>query len=123
LYFKLLNAILLAKHLVRIGAFTNIQDETVITEAAEPLGVDHDGSTIVGNYVTVGAYNLLQNNELTFATGHRCVLRGCTVENLCIVGMGSVLNEGSYMERESILGAGSVLMANARVPKHQVGIH
>jgi len=97
------NCVLDAQRLIRIGAYTNIQDDTIITEASEPLSVDHDGSTIVGNHVTIG---------------HKCVLKGCTIESYCVVGMGSVLNEGSYMESESILGAGSVLMANARVPKH-----
>lgn len=35
--------------LVRIGAYTNIQDGTVITEAFGPLNDVHDGSTIIGN--------------------------------------------------------------------------
>ena len=42
-------------NLVRIGANTNIQDNTVIGEALEPLNEDHDGSTIVGHWVTVGS--------------------------------------------------------------------
>ncbi|KAL6051444.1 Bacterial transferase hexapeptide repeat-containing protein, partial [Balamuthia mandrillaris] len=91
--------------LIRIGGDTNIQDGTVIVEASEPVGPDHDGSTIIGSRVTVG---------------HRCYLRGCTIEPLCLVGMGSVLMEGSYMETLSILGAGSVLRPGQRVPTHQL---
>jgi hypothetical protein len=34
----------------------NIQDKTVISEAIGPLDEDHDGSTIIGHYVTVGQF-------------------------------------------------------------------
>jgi len=99
------NCVINAKRLVRIGAYTNIQDNTIITEALDELTVDHDGSTIIGHNVVVG---------------HGCLLKGCTVESYCSVGMGSVLNEGSYMETESILASGSVLLPNARVRRHEL---
>merc|ERR1711974_473432 len=83
------------------GANSNVQDRTVITESIKPLSSDHDGSTIVGHFVTIG---------------HSCFLRACTIEDECLVGMKSILCEGSYMERFSILGAGSVLMPHQRVP-------
>ena len=90
---------------MRIGFCSNVQDGTIIEEAPTELGYDHDGSTIIGHYVTIG---------------HDCVLRACTVENTCLVGMGSVLCEGSYMEHGSILGARSVLRPFQRIPSHQV---
>jgi len=91
--------------LVRIGSFTNIQDNTVITEAFHPIESDHDGSTIIGHYVVVG---------------HNCHLRACTVEDGCSIGMGSILTEGSYMEKNSMLGAGSVLLSHDRVPSGEL---
>eukprot|EP01118_Nematostelium_gracile_P007161 TRINITY_DN2317_c0_g1_i1.p1 TRINITY_DN2317_c0_g1~~TRINITY_DN2317_c0_g1_i1.p1 ORF type:complete len:205 (-),score=45.60 TRINITY_DN2317_c0_g1_i1:24-638(-) len=94
-------------NLVRIGAWTNIQDNCTISEAPGPLHEDHDGSTIVGHFVTVG---------------HDCHLRACTIEDYCQVGMGSVLEEDSYMESKSILGANSVLTSGSRVPTGQVKI-
>eukprot|EP01112_Ceratiomyxa_fruticulosa_P003180 TRINITY_DN1354_c1_g1_i1.p1 TRINITY_DN1354_c1_g1~~TRINITY_DN1354_c1_g1_i1.p1 ORF type:complete len:273 (-),score=49.10 TRINITY_DN1354_c1_g1_i1:83-901(-) len=94
-------------NLVRIGAWSNIQDGTMITEAEKPLSFEHDGSTIIGHYVTVG---------------HGCILRACTIEDECLVGMGSILEEGSYMEKQSILGAGSVLRAGQRVPHGEVWV-
>lgn len=33
----------------------------------------------------------------TRRSGHRCVLKACTIEDNCLVGMGSVLSAGSYM--------------------------
>jgi len=91
-------------NLIRIGAYTNIQDNTVIQEALQPLH-DHDGSTVIGHFVTIG---------------HSCFLKACTIEDKCIVGMGSVLEEGSYMETLSVLGAGSVLKKNNRIPSGQL---
>jgi len=93
------------RHVVRVGYFSNVQDNSVIEEAHERLAPDHDGSTIVGHFVTVG---------------HSCLLRGTTVENDCIVGMGSKLLEGSYMEKTSQLGANSVLERGQRIPSGQL---
>jgi len=93
------------KNLVRIGIFSNIQENSVIEESMHPIAPDHDGSVIIGHYVTVG---------------HGCLLRGCTIESKTLVGMGSKLLEGSYMEEESQLGAFSVLEKNQRVPSRQL---
>jgi carbonic anhydrase/acetyltransferase-like protein (isoleucine patch superfamily) len=103
--------------------FTNIQDETVITDAESPLDEIHDGSTIVGNYVTIGKTLLLNLLSIQFfqnLIGHRCILKGCTVEDECLVGMGSVLEEGSYMETRSMLAAGSVLTKGSRIPSGEL---
>lgn len=90
---------------VRIGFFSNIQDDCVIEEETDPLGPDHDGSCVIGHYVTVG---------------HNCHIKAATVEDNCLIGSGSVLEPGSYMERDSQLGACSVLPANTRVPSRQL---
>lgn len=55
-----------------------------------------------------------------FGIGHNCLLKACTVEDNCLIGMGSILEEGSYMEKNSMLGAFSVLTAGTRVPSGQV---
>jgi len=91
--------------LVRIGSCTNIQDNTVITEALKPLNSDHDGSTIIGHLVTVGK---------------NCLLTACTVEDNCIVGDNCVLEEGSCMGEFSQLLPHSVLAKNQTVPSSQV---
>lgn len=93
--------------LVRIGHHSNIQDGSVISECLHPIDADHDGSTIIGHFVTIG---------------HRCFIRGATVEDRCLVGMGSVLSPGSYMESDSMLGAGSVLAAGQRIPSKQLWV-
>ena len=91
--------------LVRIGAYTTVGEGSVVTEAAGPLSDVHDGSCIVGHYVSVGA---------------NCTLHATTIEPECDIGSGSVLAEGSYMEQQSCLEPGSCLPAHARVPSGQV---
>jgi carbonic anhydrase/acetyltransferase-like protein (isoleucine patch superfamily) len=66
--------------LVRIGAFTTIGEGVTIAEAFSPLNDNHDGSTIVGHYVSIGANS---------------VLRACTIEPECTVGVGCSLMEGT----------------------------
>ena len=79
---------------IRIGAKTSIQDGTVIHNT-EGVSV-----TTVGDRVTVG---------------HRVILHGCTVEDDCIIGMGSVILDNAVIERGSIVGAGAVVPPGKRV--------
>lgn len=75
-------------HYIRIGESTNIQDGSVIhvTHETHP--------TIVGNEVTVG---------------HRVVLHGCTVEDLSLIGMGSIVLDGAVVEKYAMVAAGAVV--------------
>lgn len=79
---------------IRIGARTSIQDGTVIhvtsPQPAEPEGV----ATIVGDDITVG---------------HRCMLHACTIENHCLVGMGSTILDHAVLRTGVLLGAGSLV--------------
>lgn len=113
--------------LVRIGAYTNVQDRTVIDESFVPLGPDHDGSTIIGHYVTIGIVASPSWNRAVFfsdaiflSAGHGCLLRACTIEDECHIGMGSILLDGSYLEKGSMLGARTVVPPHTRIPSGQV---
>jgi len=91
-------------HRIRIGARTNIQDLSVvhITQHEGGERVDQDGHpTIIGCDVTVG---------------HRAILHGCTVEDLCLIGMGAIILDGAVIGRESIVGAGSVVPPGKQYP-------
>jgi len=94
-------------NLVRIGHCTNIQDGTVIEELPDRISPDHDGSTIIGHYTTIG---------------HNCKLKACTVEDNCHIGMGSILSPGSYMEHGSMLGARTVVAPFQRIPHGQLWV-
>ncbi len=91
-------------HRIRIGARTNIQDQCLlhITQHEGEERSDHDGHpTIIGSEVTVG---------------HRVILHGCTVGDLCLIGMGAILLDGSVIGRESIVAAGSIVTGGKVFP-------
>ncbi len=91
-------------HRIRIGARTNIQDQCILHitqhEGEERSGQDGH-PTIIGSEVTVG---------------HRVILHGCTVGDLCLIGMGAILLDGSVIGRESIVAAGSVVTGGKVFP-------
>lgn len=81
-------------HSIRIGERTNIQDGSI-------LHVTHDSEFAPGgNALSIGC-------DVT--VGHNAVVHACTVEDLCLIGMGSVLLDGSVVRSGVIIGAGSLV--------------
>lgn len=77
-----------------IGAQSNLQDGTVVH-------VDEGVPCSVGRRVGVG---------------HRVILHGCTVEDECLVGMGSILLNGVRIGTGSVIAAGAVLPEGMQIP-------
>lgn len=81
---------------IRIGKRTNVQDNcTLHVTTAQAL--------------TVG-------DSVTF--GHGVVAHGCTIEDFCLIGIGSVVLDGAVIGRGSVIGAGSVVPPGMIVPPH-----
>lgn len=80
-------------HAIRVGACSNIQDCSVLHGMKEQYGV------FVGSYVSVG---------------HSVTLHGCTVEDRCLIGMGSVILNGAR------IGAGSIIAAGTLIPEDTI---
>lgn len=82
------NAVLRAdQNKMEIGDRTNIQDGCVChVSPSHPL--------IVGNDVTVG---------------HGAILHGCTIEDECLIGMGSIIMNGAMIHPHCIVGAGALV--------------
>lgn len=81
-------------NVIRIGARTNIQDNTVLhgTHPHEALSGGH--AVTVGDDVTIG---------------HSCIIHGCAIESRCLIGMGSALLDGAVLRTGVFLGAGSLV--------------
>jgi carbonic anhydrase/acetyltransferase-like protein (isoleucine patch superfamily) len=77
-----------------IGAASNLQDGTIVH-------VDEGRPTIVGARVGVG---------------HRAIVHGCTVEDDCLIGMGSVLLNGVVVGTGSVVAAGAVVREGMVIP-------
>lgn len=81
-------------HRIRVGARTNIQDGTVIHVTHPYAAVPQGHAVIIGSDVTVG---------------HKVILHGCIIEDLCLIGMGSIILDGAVVRSRTLLGAGSLV--------------
>ena len=82
-------------HFIRVGARSNVQDGSVLH------GMKEQHPVILGDDVTVG---------------HNVTLHGCTIENLCLIGMGSIILNGARIGEGSIIAAGSLVPEGTVVP-------
>jgi len=78
---------------IRIGAYSNVQDSSVLHGMKQLWGV------YLGEYVTVG---------------HSVTLHGCVIEDRCLIGMGSIILNGAR------IGAGSIIAAGTLIPEKTV---
>ena len=80
---------------IRIGSRTNIQDNSTIHVTAK------DGPCQIGSDVTVG---------------HGTIIHACTIEDLCLIGMGSVILDKAVIRHGCVVGAGSVVTQGKEFP-------
>ena len=57
---------------------------------------------------------LVLGDDITI--GHGCILHGCTIEDRCLIGMGSVVLDGAVIGPDAIIGAGSVVKQGDVIP-------
>jgi carbonic anhydrase/acetyltransferase-like protein (isoleucine patch superfamily) len=81
-----------------IGDDSNIQDGTVVH-------VDDGVPTKIGKRVGVG---------------HRAIIHGATVEDDCLIGMGAILLNGTYVGTGSIVAAGAVVREGFEIPPNSL---
>lgn len=77
-----------------IGDETNIQDLSMVH-------VDEGVPCTIGRRVGVG---------------HRVILHGCTVEDECLIGMGSIILNRARIGTGSVIGAGAVIPEGVEIP-------
>ncbi len=79
---------------IEIGFGSNVQDGAVlhVTHAGPYTGEGYPLQ--IGRYVTIG---------------HRAVVHGCRIGDLCLIGIGAVVMDGAVLEPETLLGAGSLV--------------
>lgn len=82
-------------HYVKIGEMTNIQDCSML-------------------HVTNGKYPLNIGNKVT--VGHSVKLHGCTIEDLSLIGIGSIVLDGATVKERSMVAAGAVVKPGFVVP-------
>jgi len=81
-------------HSISIGARTSVQDGSVlhVTHAGPYDPEGHD--LVIGDDVTIG---------------HKAMIHGCTIEDSCLIGMGTVVMDNAIIHSQVILGANSLV--------------
>jgi len=82
-------------HFITIGNRSNIQDNSVIHVTTDV------SPTRIGDEVTVG---------------HNAIIHGATIEDRCLIGMGSIIMDDVVVGEGSIVGAGAVVPPNMIIP-------
>lgn len=76
---------------IRIGNYTNIQDNVTIHGTFERNGTD------IGNYVNIG---------------HNAIVHGCVIRDYVLIGMGAIVMDRAIVESNVIIAAGAVVLEN-----------
>jgi carbonic anhydrase/acetyltransferase-like protein (isoleucine patch superfamily) len=82
-------------HSIRIGAYSNIQDNCVVHVFKE------QSPTVVADHVTVG---------------HSVTLHGCRIGSWCLIGMGATILNDAEIGDECIIAAGTLIPERMVVP-------
>jgi len=82
---------------ITIGERTNIQDGTILHVTRVSIQNPEGYPLIIGDDVTVG---------------HQCMLHGCILGDRILVGMGSIVMDGTVVEDDVFIGAGTVVPPN-----------
>jgi carbonic anhydrase/acetyltransferase-like protein (isoleucine patch superfamily) len=82
-------------HSIRIGPYTNIQDNCVVHVYKELH------PTLLADHVTVG---------------HSVTLHGCRIDAWCLIGMGATILNDAHVGEESIVAAGALVPEGMVIP-------
>jgi carbonic anhydrase/acetyltransferase-like protein (isoleucine patch superfamily) len=75
-----------------------------------------EGSSVWYNCVVRGDVNYVKIGDKV-TIGHSATLHGCILEDLCLIGMGSVVLDGAVVKRNSIVAAGAVVRPGFIIPE------
>ena len=67
------------------------------------LFIDHGMGVVIGETSEIG-------NDVTI--GHGVILHACTLEDSCLIGIGSIILDGAIIQSNSMIAAGSLVSPN-----------
>jgi len=79
---------------IRIGTGSNVQDLSVLHTSHKSSWDPAGAPLIIGENVTIG---------------HKVILHGCTLEDECLIGMGSIVMDKVVVQKHVLLAAGSLV--------------
>jgi len=79
---------------IHIGVGSNVQDLSILHVSHKSSSQPDGSPLIIGNHVTIG---------------HQVILHGCTIEDECLIGMGSIVMDKVVVQKHVMLAAGSLV--------------
>lgn len=79
---------------ITIGSGSNLQDGVIGHTSGATIAHPAGTPLTVGSHVSVG---------------HGTILHGCSIEDECLIGMGSIILDGALIGARAIVGAGSLV--------------
>jgi len=100
---------------VRLGEHASIWYQSVLRADMEPI--------VIGARSNIQDLSMVHVDEGVPCTigadvgvGHRVILHGCTVEDFCLIGMGSILLNHVRVGTGSVVAAGAMCTEGMRIP-------
>jgi len=82
-------------HYIRIGARSNIQDNSTV-------------------HVTTGTWPTLVGDDVT--VGHGVILHGCRIGHRCLIGMGAIVMDNAEIGDDCLVAAGALVTPGTVIP-------
>lgn len=102
---------------VYIGQGASIWFQCVVRGDVMPIHIGKD-SNIQDLCVLHGTYkkSALKIGDRV-SVGHGCMLHGCTIEDECLIGMGSVVMDDALIRKNTLVAAGSLVTQGSEFPE------
>jgi carbonic anhydrase/acetyltransferase-like protein (isoleucine patch superfamily) len=104
-----------------IGARSNLSEGAVVRAARGSVAIGA-GSAVIENCVVIGTATMHTSIGRRTVFGHRCLVVGATVGDLCEIGNASILMPGCTLGDRVFLGEGTVVSAGAELPSDVVAV-
>jgi carbonic anhydrase/acetyltransferase-like protein (isoleucine patch superfamily) len=104
-----------------LGARSNLSEGAVVraTRGSVAIGA---GSAVIENCVVIGTPAMHTSIGRRTVFGHRCLVVGATVGDLCEIGNASILMPGCTLGDRVFLGEGTVVPSGAELPSDVVAV-
>jgi carbonic anhydrase/acetyltransferase-like protein (isoleucine patch superfamily) len=105
----------------RLGDGALLSEGAVVRCSEGGVSVD-TGAAIIENSVVIGSRRMSTTIGRRSTFGHRCVVVGCAVGDLCEIGNASILMPGSRLGDRVFLGEGTLVPAGMELPSDVVAV-
>ena len=105
----------------RFGARSVVAQGAVVRSAGGAVEVD-TGSAVLENSVVVGTPTMPTNIGRRSVFGHRCLVVGARVGDLCEIGNASMLMPGAHVGDRVFLGEGTLVPSGMTLPSDVVAV-